>query len=72
MDLLPGSLLSAAHGARTDLASEARRTVEEGARASGPARTGAGLALAARSAVFADAVLGASKARLAELRSVAR
>jgi len=71
MNVLPDTLAAAALAARDRLGDLARRTATSGLRpgAGGPA---AAMGAAARAAVFADALLGAMRARLEELRSAAK
>ncbi len=71
MDLLPNDLTSASLRARDRLDEAARRTaVPPPAGAKGG--MGTAMAAAAQAAIFADALLGALKARLEELRAAAR
>ena len=70
MDMLPSDLQAAALQARDRLAGYAARTAQRGI---GPG-TGAQAAMAgaARTAIFADALLGAMRARFEELRTAAK
>ena len=71
MDILPESLASAALAARDGLGELARATAATGLQ---PGRGGfaAAMGTAARAAVFTDALLGAMRARLEELRTAAK
>jgi len=68
MDAIPTDLARAARDARDDLSGFARRAA---AATSSQHATGA-MAVAARGAIFTDALLGAMHARLQELKSVAK
>ena len=72
MDAIPTSLERAALAAQNSFAKAARDAAAAGAGSGGFARTQASMSAAARSAVFADALLGAMRARLAELKLVTR
>jgi hypothetical protein len=71
MNVLPDGLASAALAARDRLDRLARSTAATGLR---PGRGGLASAMgaAAQAAVFTDALLGAMRARLEELRSAAK
>jgi hypothetical protein len=68
MDILPVDLRRAALAARAGLTAAARAAAAEPLAPSGAA-AGRRLAGAARAAVFADALLGAMRARLEEFRT---
>jgi hypothetical protein len=68
MDVLPHDLISAAQTARERLSAAARTTAQLGARPGSQAS----MAAAARQAIFADALLGAMRARLEELKNAAK
>lgn len=68
MDALPQTLLFASLSARERLADAARTTAQLGARPDHHAS----MAVAARAAIFADALLGAMHARLEELKNAAK
>jgi hypothetical protein len=68
MDILPSDLSRAARAARAGLAAAAQAAAAEPLAPSGAA-AGRRLAGAARDAVFADALLGAMKARFEEFRT---
>jgi hypothetical protein len=72
MDVIPGNLSSAAGSSGERLS----RLAEQTARADTAPGTGAGsqaaMAAAAREAIFVDALLGAMRARLEELKGVSK
>jgi hypothetical protein len=68
MDILPGDLLSASQDARRRLSQAAVETAQLGAHPG----SRAAMAVAAREAIFADALLGAMHARLEELKGAAK
>jgi hypothetical protein len=67
MDVFPKALVAAASSARDRLARIAGDTATAGR--SGPGGETRRMAAAARTAIFADALLGAVRARIEELRS---
>jgi hypothetical protein len=69
MEMLPRSLTGAAAAARDGLAELARSAASA---AGSPAGRTQRMAAAARAAVFADALLGAIKARCEEIRTAAK
>jgi hypothetical protein len=69
--MLPGELTGAAGEARERFARLALRTAEANVVPHGPQPAGA-MAAAAREAIFTDALLGALRARLEELKNVAK
>jgi hypothetical protein len=71
MELLPGDLTAAASGARERFAQLSLRTAEANLAPHGTPPAGA-MASAAREAIFADALLGALRGRLEELKNVTK
>jgi hypothetical protein len=71
MNVLPGDLTSAGLSARDRLDQLARGTAATGLRA-GQGGLAAAMGAAARAAVFTDALIGAIRARLEELRMAAK
>jgi hypothetical protein len=72
MEAIPNDLAASAGAARERLSDLARRVAASGGSASGISGSGVTMAAAAREAIFADALLGAMRARLEELKSVAK
>jgi hypothetical protein len=68
MEILPRNLETGALAARERLAAAARSAAAEPGRPSG-AEAGRRMAAAARAAIFADALLGAMRARIEEFRT---
>lgn len=71
MNVLPAALAAAALTARDHLDGLARRAASSGLR-TGEGGFAAAMGAAAGAAVFSDALLGAIRARLEELRTVAK
>jgi hypothetical protein len=71
MEMLPGELTGAAGEARERFARLALRTAEANVTPHG-AQPASAMAAAAREAIFTDALLGALRARLEELKNVAK
>jgi hypothetical protein len=71
MNVLPEDLERAAQRARELLSALAREAAVAGAAAGRPATAGA-MAATARAAIFTDALLGAMRARLEELKAGTR
>ena len=71
MDMLPGTLTAAASEARERFAQLSLRTAQANLSPHGPP-LGGSMAAAARAAIFADALLGALRARLEELKNVTK
>jgi hypothetical protein len=71
MNVLPDTLAAAALAARDRLGNLARQAATSGLRP-GAGGAAAAMGAAARAAVFADALLGAMRARLEELRNAAK
>ena len=69
---IPNDLAASASAARDRLSELARRVAASGGSASRTSGTAVMMAAAAREAIFADALLGAMRARLEELKSVAK
>jgi hypothetical protein len=72
MDLIPPNLRAAALDARDRLARFSQSAAEAGTNADSGARLQATMASTARDAIFADALLGAMRAHLEELRTVTK
>jgi len=72
MNVLPDDLRSAALDAREQLGDLARRAASAALESKSGLGTAAAMGAAARAAVFADALLGAIRARLDELRGAVK
>ena len=72
MNVLPADLSSAALGARDRLGDLARRAASAALRPNDSAGSAAAMGAAARAAIFADALLGAIRARLEEVRAATK
>ncbi len=72
MDFIPPNLQAAAADARDRLSRFSRKAAEAGTNADSGARLQATMASTAREAIFADALLGAMRAHLEELRTVTK
>jgi hypothetical protein len=73
MEMIPAELRNAALAARGRLVGLSQTAAAAGLESPGTGTTlQAAMAAAAREAIFADAVLGAVRARLEELRTVAK
>jgi hypothetical protein len=72
MNVLPADLSSAALGARDRLGDLARRAASAALQPNDGAGSAAAMGAAARAAIFADALLGAIRARLEEVRAATK
>ncbi len=72
MDLIPGDLQGAALAARDRLTTLSRTAAADTVGPDAGAHLQRTMAATARSAIFADALLGAIRARFEELRAVAK
>jgi hypothetical protein len=72
MNVLPADLSSAALGARDRLGGLARREASAALQPNDGAGSAAAMGAAARAAIFADALLGAIRARLEEVRAATK
>ena len=72
MDAIPSELGLAALGARNRLVDLAGRTARAGLNRPGAQGAQTAMAAAAREAVFTDALLGAMRARLEEIKTAAK
>jgi hypothetical protein len=71
MDIVPETLLTGLHASRARLAAASERVARAGTLASA-SDGNALMAAAAREALFSDALLGATRARLEELKSLTK
>ena len=72
MNVLPADLSSAALGARDRLGDLARRAASAALQPNDGAGSAAAMGAVARAAIFADALLGAIRARLEEVRAATK
>jgi hypothetical protein len=72
MNVLPGDLTAAALAARERLGGLARRAAATALNPGSSAGTASVMGAAARAAIFSDALLGAMRARLEELRAAVK